>query len=245
LGDDLETGEYLTVASASSVDDLGPMTFSAWVKWGGDVGSTFWNKGTDDGLQVRNTTALGFSYATDATVVRRETAASFLTSGTWMYLTYTWTGTSSGSGIHIFRDAVEETSYAVSQGSGTVASDATNTLAFGARTTNEKYAISVMDEIRISNVIRSDDWITLNYQNQKSTDALTSIADTITGNYTVYVDKATGNDGNTCSQARNPGTPKLTVESADDCVPTSDTFGGPVIVYAAAQNGYLVIPRVN
>lgn len=160
--------DRLNVGSDPELDNLGPMTFSMWVFTNTvAAGPTYWWKNASDGLQQRDNSTIGFTYDTDDTSVRRVPPDGYISADTWMYISFTWDGTSSYTGINIYRDGTEAASYPTTAGSGTVSDDSANDLIIAGRTT-DKYADGVIDEVRISDIARSADWITTCYNNQSN-----------------------------------------------------------------------------
>jgi hypothetical protein len=111
--------------------------------------------------------------------------------GTWKYVTGTWTGSPTDQatgriyldGVLINTETYDNTSTAgrnedrdvhigVLSNEGTGSTEPTGSL--------ERYWIGVLDEIRVSSVARSDDWIKLEYETQKSDAASVILGETQT-----------------------------------------------------------------
>ena len=82
----------------------------------------------------------------------------------WQHVVATWDGSINVSGVHLYVDGGETLYGATQAGVGAPNSDAAWDLSFGAKTDGTNALHSSMDEIRISNIARSADWISAQYK---------------------------------------------------------------------------------
>jgi hypothetical protein len=133
------TTSYVDAGSASTVDDLGSLTFVMWVyplsAGEGNFGRFISKRGSLAALQGWNlafngaTPTVAFLADTDGTDVSAISSTTFSTNA-WQSVAVTWDGTSAGTGIHIYKN-LAEVSYASQNGTGNVLTDAANSLTIG------------------------------------------------------------------------------------------------------------------
>ena len=160
------TGDYINVGSGASLDDLGPLTFSAWINPDSLVGDEFTVIGKGDGSTAVRQLDVGDWFGRSdvlAFYVRRATTAAesysangTITTAAWQYVVGTWDGTNAPK---LYKNGAEVTYGAQVAGSGAVASDAAFNAGVGARHGGGNVFNGKIDEARVSNVVRSADWI--------------------------------------------------------------------------------------
>ncbi|MHA2060819.1 MAG: DUF2341 domain-containing protein [Candidatus Sifarchaeia archaeon] len=151
------SNDFVDAGSADSLDDLAPLTYSAWLypATGTSSQAVVINKSSNKEFSTNATTALRFRLGTDEGA-KSKTTDSVLTLDTWNFVTATWDGTLNNSGTKIYVNGVEAT-YSASglNGTGTVVTEASANQRFGARNTDSFDMLGKMDEIRIYNRILS------------------------------------------------------------------------------------------
>lgn len=164
--------QFSNSSLTNSIALNGDLTISAWVKYG-TVGD--YQRFVDvaqsggDGLQLQT---FGTTWYTDNSGGPTNNVTATTTTentGNWHYVV----ATRNGAGADYFVYTDNGTSEA-SQTTGAT-SPAYTKLIIGNRSSTGAYFSGNMDEVVLSNVIRSDAWIALSYQNQKATNALVTI----------------------------------------------------------------------
>ena len=132
--------DYCTFTSAASVNNLGPLTWMAWVL--PDLFTAafgrMWVKGSGTGSArfislLRSTTSFGLAVDFSTTTLTRQAALNLVRLGQWDHWTLTWDGTTTATGASIYRNAIESATYtATTNGAGTV-TDASFVGGMGAR----------------------------------------------------------------------------------------------------------------
>ncbi len=157
----------VNAGSATNLDDLGPITVSAWIfpksMGGGSLGRiatkanvnagswTFIAQGPASNCSVTTANlAIAFNkFNTGGTSYScRTTVDNSITLNTWQHVVATWDGTSGGSGVHIFVNGVE-TSYQSTTGSGSIGSDNTYDFLIGNRVDGIRGFDGSIDDVRI------------------------------------------------------------------------------------------------
>ncbi len=171
--------DYVQIAQSASLNDLGPMTISAWIKPNsigegslgkivlkGDTGiaandwQLFLNSGVSAGpcnstptnvfmFQVQN--SAGLPYATKCS------ANSSITYGDWQHIVLTWDGTGGTNGAKLYKNGTE-LSYLSSNGTeGGSRTSETGTLYIGNRGAADRTFDGSIDDVRIYNRVLSAD----------------------------------------------------------------------------------------
>lgn len=148
---------------------LTAVTVSAWVKatsflnaynspiYKSDIGAKHW------GILVKSTGKLALYYTATAEVSYDGTGSHTLSTGTWYYLTGTY---SSAAGLTGYVNAASDGTAAAN---GALANAASPTMNIGSDAgVGSRFWNGVIDEVRISSVVRSADWITAEYNNQSA-----------------------------------------------------------------------------
>jgi hypothetical protein len=151
--------------SPASLDDLGPLTFSAWIKpnsTGEGGGGVIVSKANAPGdlrfnFESTGTNALSFSKNYDGgTDLKRTTSNNFITLGVWSHITVTWDGSATAANVHIYVNGVETTYQTTTDGVGNKNSDATLNFYIGNLSGSFHTFDGTIDEVRIYNRALSD-----------------------------------------------------------------------------------------
>ncbi len=152
-----------------TLDDLGPMSVSVWLKprsaGEGNLGRIIGKEGTGspDGrwwIEVENTApeVLAVQFEKDlsgSTGAFRTTDDNTIVLNVWQNIVVTWDGSNQGTGVHIYKNGFEQTYQDVgNDGSGV--SDAGMPLTIGNRTDNDRGFDGLIDDVRIYNRVLAD-----------------------------------------------------------------------------------------
>jgi hypothetical protein len=96
-------------------------------------------------------------------VVRASDGEPF-TLNAWTHLTITWSGTTSGAGVHIYANAVETAYVSTQNGSGTHSANTTTNRFIGRPDVGSGRYVGVMDDLRVYNRVLSSSEILQLYQ---------------------------------------------------------------------------------
>ncbi len=158
--------DNITINSAT-LDNLGPVTFSFWMKDLGHLGiDTILEKG---GLNIRlpeaspNNTIefiVGYDGGTNLGLFHENSWAST----EWSSFYFTWTGSSDFNEVNISNKSVPLLSpFLYTSGTGNRTPDTGSDLVIGNNSANDQRFNGYLDEIRISNVVRTSAWISAQY----------------------------------------------------------------------------------
>jgi len=171
--------DYIDAGSASVLDDLGPVSISAWINpitaGGGNAGKIVAKYDTSSSgrwlLEIDNTApeVNTFEFTRDypTTDISRVASNSSVSYSTWQQVVVTWDGSSTAGNIHIYKNGQELTYLSTTDGVGTWNSDAAYPLTIGNRGDGTIPFDGNIDEVRISNTPRSACWIATEYNNQE------------------------------------------------------------------------------
>ena len=178
---DLETGKLGSSISFDGTNDFLSASDSSSLDSASGVGQTrtisYWLRTTDAGNKVilEKGTSQNFVEQISANrAVARTNAGTFATSTTtvndnnWHFVTHTYSGTTN----YIFVDsgAIEDSEIEAAP------ADNNNPLVIGARANSTLPYLGNLDEIRISNVQRTDNWINAEFINQNSPNTFYTIS---------------------------------------------------------------------
>jgi hypothetical protein len=111
------------------------------------------------------TNTLQFAELFNTTHLEVHGAANMVTLSSWQYVSATWDGTLNGTGVHIYKNATEAGSYSARiNGSGTRSDDSTFNQVIGNNQSGTRTFNGSIDEVRVSNIVRSTDWIKATYK---------------------------------------------------------------------------------
>ena len=160
------------VGSGASLDNLSASTICAWIYprgFGGNNAGRIYSKGPgdqeymflieNDGTTPDQTLRFSDGYAT--TNLARSGVASLVSLNTWQHACATWDGGTSSSGIKLYRNSVESSSYGQSaSASGSAISDASSNGDIGGRTSGSTRNFNgLIDDVRVYNRALSADEI--------------------------------------------------------------------------------------
>ena len=129
----------VNVGSGSSLDDLGPMTITAWIypksQGEGNLGrivskdnnvnnAGFWSFNL-------NGTTLVFAKDFSTTILARKTSNNSYVLNTWQYVVVTWDGSEIATNVHIYVNGVETSYQTTTNGVDTKNSDASQNVYIG------------------------------------------------------------------------------------------------------------------
>ncbi len=105
----------------------------------------------------------------------RSTSATNLNNGNWHNYVFTYNGSSAASGVKIYEDG---TSLDVTTDSDTLTATILNNtaVAIGSRNGTNYFVKGRLDEVRVSDEVRSANWITTEYNNQSATSTFYTVA---------------------------------------------------------------------
>jgi hypothetical protein len=153
------TDTSINAGSPTILDDLGPLTWMAWIKpeseGENDAGvviakddnqTTGWKN-----LILGLTDTIRFTQDYEgANNLERKCDNGSITMGVWQHVAATWEGTSSASGIHIYIDAQEPGYQTTQDGVGSYVSEASKPLIIGgAPITGLRTFDGLIDDVRI------------------------------------------------------------------------------------------------
>ena len=173
--------DRVDAGSDAVLDDLGPLTISAWVKPdtylasnaptvvrkdSGGAGNGRWLVEIDNTAPESNSLAFLKGHTTSNLDVASATGVIVI--GAWQQVVATWDGSVNVSGVHLYVNGLETAYGATQAGVGTPISDAIENVVFGASGDGTSALHGSIDEVHISNTVRSADWIRTEYNNQNS-----------------------------------------------------------------------------
>jgi hypothetical protein len=179
--------DYVDAGSGAQLDNLGPMTISAWYFARGEGENArggILNKGDGNGALVDGpelefgstgfdgvdrTNAFAFGVGFSSTPLHRIASNNTVTLNKWQFLTLTWDGSNSSSNVHIYIDGVEVTYQKSQDAVGTKLDDSSANMligigSFGAQSNTWDGRI---DEVRVYRRVLSYDEIQRLYKIQK------------------------------------------------------------------------------
>jgi hypothetical protein len=158
------------VGSGSNIDDIGPLTYEAWVyprSIGESTGRIF-SKGTSEiSLLMQASNAFAFTAAFSGGSVQRFAAINTLPYNTWSHVVATWDGTFTGSGIHLYVNGKEVTYQSTVNTTGTRVSDASTNQIIGNNSGQSRTFDGYIDQARIFNYVRTPAQIAYDYNQGK------------------------------------------------------------------------------
>ena len=153
------TDDLVNAGSAAALDDLGPMTISAWIKPDtagasavshvmskSDTGSGRWFLEIDNSAPEDDAFEFNKDHDTD---VARVTSNSTVAYDVWQHVAVTWDGSATGANIHTYKDGVEASYQSTINGSGTKYSDAALPFVIGNRGNGNNPFYGLIDDVRV------------------------------------------------------------------------------------------------
>ncbi|MDA3810647.1 MAG: hypothetical protein PF518_10015, partial [Spirochaetaceae bacterium] len=150
-----------------TLNNPGPVTYSGWFYNGATGGNLLFSKKYI--LLKRNGPNVLFEILQNGSDLYVEENDGFLATNTWVYLTISWDGISADTtGIDIYNNGDLYSGAAYEDaGSGTKLPDNSGDFYLGAYdTVDGQSLVFKVDEFRISNIVRSADWIKAQYLSQ-------------------------------------------------------------------------------
>jgi hypothetical protein len=163
LAFDGTSGQAVFSPAASPIADLGPLTVELWIK---DEGSAAGQKLLSKGplsLSVAGSGALQFSVTYSGSSLSAS-SPSILTDGLWVDLCLTWDGSTAAS----FYAHGTNQGAPVTAPSGARVSDADAGLILGNGSPASGGIEAEIDEIRLSDIVRSEAWMMAQYRSQSA-----------------------------------------------------------------------------
>ena len=164
------TDDLVNAGSAASLDDLGPITISAWIKPDvagtnalmhvmskSDTGSGRWM------MEIDNTgenDALEFNKDFDSTDVFRVSSDSTIAYDVWQHVAATWDGSGTAANIHLYKNGLETSYQTTNNGSATPLTDAALPFVIGNRGDGTDPFYGLIDDVRVYNSVLSSGEIT-------------------------------------------------------------------------------------
>ncbi len=160
--------DYVRVGNPSSLNNLGPLTYSVWIyprTSGGSNRGHIFAKTTADGsatgallFSMSNLVSGGlyFFRVTNANAIARTTNA-VVNFNAWNHVAVTWDGSVDANNVHTYINGAEATYFDTSVASGALDSDASNPFVIGARplTTPDRFTDGKLDDARVYNRVLS------------------------------------------------------------------------------------------
>lgn len=166
LAFDGTSGQAVFSPAASPIADLGPLTVELWIK---DEGSTAGQKLLSKGplsLSIEASGALQFSVAYSGSALAKSSPSILDTgTGSWVDLCLTWDG---ATAISFFAHGTNLDSSSVAAPSGARVSDADADLIIGNGSPASGGIKAEIDEVRISDIVRSSGWMMAQYRSQSA-----------------------------------------------------------------------------
>lgn len=165
-------------ASPASLDNLGPLTYSAWIypKTGGEGGygriveKTSSNLGIN--FYINNTdlaNALTFRVDYSGTALNVVSAANSFSMNAWNLVAVTWDDSATATNVHIYVNGAEVASYDTrTNGTLNQPDDSAGNFYIGNNSATTRTFNGQIDEVDVSGSVRSSTWLSTQYNNQNS-----------------------------------------------------------------------------
>jgi hypothetical protein len=149
------SNDAVTVPASATVNNLPAITISAWMRpnnYGENSFGRIIQKTGGFMLYLSSSNQVVFEVPYSTTAIKRQTANNVVTYGTWTHVVATWTGSATGSTIHIYLNGTEVASYlATTNGSGTRNDDSAGALNIGNNAAQDRTFNGILDEVSIYN----------------------------------------------------------------------------------------------
>jgi len=212
--------DVLDCGSASSLDDISPLTYSTWVNIdtsGEGSFGRFFDKTTIRFLINQNSAnQLTFGHVTTGTALDRSTTANPVAFDSWHHVLFTWNGGLLWSGVHIYIDGTEALYAGGTDGTGSLSSDAADNLLLGNRAAGDRTfdgmfadtamwaAVLSADEIsRLALSRRTQIPLQIRPADLRLYVSITEFSDGVTASGTGAIRDRSGN-GNHCTPTNSP-----------------------------------------
>ena len=167
--------DQINAGAGSSLGNLGPLTFSAWIKprsmGGGSSGAIMGKTGTGYVIfQLANTNGLGFGKNYDtANDLEAYSNDNAVTMGIWQHVVATWDGTAVATNVHFYVNGVETSYQFPNDATGNRVSDVGKPLVVGSFYNGNSPFDGALDEVRVYNRVLTQAEITQLYQSGQAT----------------------------------------------------------------------------
>jgi hypothetical protein len=166
------SGNYIQAPDSPSLSIVTDITISAWVKWdGGRLNDGIVSKRTSN--EVAGNWALRMDESTTGLLEwmvwngvddqDKATSASAISAGVWTHVVVTFDDPTNTTKFYI-NGVLNNTDTGIAYS----LADTAQTFAIGWAGQSSQYFAGIMDEVRLSNTIRSADWVKTEYNNQSS-----------------------------------------------------------------------------
>ncbi len=166
------------VHAGVGLDNLGPMTASAWVRpdvvsgTAGKVVAKYdsssppgrWYLELDDSAPEDNAWEFAKGYVTAD--LQRASSNATATFNQWQYVAITWDGSASGGNVHLYKNGSELGYQVTNNGVGAKEPDTGSPLLIGNRSDTAQGFDGLIDEVRISDLERPQEWLEAEFRNQ-------------------------------------------------------------------------------
>ena len=154
--------DYADIGNNSSINNLGPLTYSLWMyprSSGQSASGILIGLSSNDNSFFLNGSFLQFGVSYNTTSLVRRASANSYKLNEWNYVTLTWDGSSVASNVHIYVNGAE-TTYAFTRDGATTRNDDSATIkALGNVNSASASFDGILDEVRIYNRVLSADEI--------------------------------------------------------------------------------------
>lgn len=160
----LTDSSKITISDAAVLDNAGPVTYSFWMYDNAYIDQDIIFKKGSFEIKLLNTETIDYFVDYDGGIdIERAFDDSWIGSE-WHSFHLTWTGEPSSSKINIFADGLELTAASIhTNGDGNRVSDIGSDLIIGNDSLDNSSFEGYLDEIRISNIVRTPGWIKAQY----------------------------------------------------------------------------------
>ena len=151
------SNDYVDISPSASLNNLGPLTVSAWIKLdtlpgvGGCV-ATKSNTGTGWDFVIDDTAGVKLEVHYDgASNVEKITLDPLITVGRWHHVAATWSGTAAAASVRLYQNGVEPANDGGTAGVGSHNPDTSDNLALGSDDGVGCQIDGLIDEVRVYN----------------------------------------------------------------------------------------------
>ena len=185
---DGSTNCYVQIADDDSLDGMSALTIEAWVKQSSYHANGIVNKNANDGYMLQGWSDQRMYFAVSGTTDRAMTLAGSYPLNQWYHLVAVSTGTQ----LLIYVNGTQRASS--NKTTGVQASTAPVQIGWAGGGT-AYYFIGFLDEVRISQTARSEDWINTAYSNQNNPSTFCTIGSQETPPEDMIIANETPQDG--------------------------------------------------
>jgi hypothetical protein len=197
------TNDYVDVGSDASIDDLTLITISTWIKMDAITGAAIYDKNFTKGKSLYVSSGnlafvQGFTGGSPNPYGWWRTSTASLTAGSWFHLAVTYNSSSLANDPTLYINGALPSVFEGNVPSGTALSDANyNATMGGSISALNLFTNGITDEVRVSNILRSNGWITTEYNNQQSPSTFYAVGSEETQGYAPTVSNPNPSNGAT------------------------------------------------